>query len=138
MRVFRLSLRTPGIFLDREGNDFKGTLEFQLRRHSTAPVDEGDWETPENLGIIVTEVVVPDVVSENIPTVNKVVVPARDEGRKDFDIVIPDEVQYDYRIVATNCPECWTFFEETGRGTILDSNNRKGRIIVGNGTIGGK
>lgn len=138
MRVFRLSLRTPGIFLDREGNEFKGALEFQLREHSEAPVDEGDWKTPENLGIMVTEVVPLDFISENVPEVNKISVPARDEGRKEFDIVIPDTAVYDYRIVATNCPECWTLFEETGRGVILDTGDRKGRIVVGNGTIGGE
>lgn len=133
MRVFRLNLRTPGIFLDREGNDFKGTLEFQMRIHREGE-NTDDWKKPEELGIKVIGLDKVNSVSTTL-VLKELNVPTRDEGKREFDIIVPDTDSYDYRILATNCPDCWNLFKEIKQGEILDSDDKRGRIVVGSGTI---
>lgn len=134
MRVYKLSFRTPGIFLDEQGNNFKGTLVFEIRKPG-----ETEWKSVEDYGIKV----IPDAnfrinsitdVPGFVDTINKV--PKRDEGILKYEIVIPDADTYEYRIIATKCPDCYTLFNESGmEDRIEEPGNPNGRLIVGQGTI---
>ena len=93
-----------------------------------------DWKKPEELGI---KVIGLDKVNSVTTTLvlKELNVPTRDEGKREFDIIVPDTDSYDYRILATNCPDCWNLFKEIKQGEILDSDDKRGRIVVGSGTI---
>lgn len=134
MRVFKLKFRTPGIFLDEQGNNFKGDLIFEVKK-------EGDteWKSVEDYGIKVIleknfKVNTITNIPEFVSTISKV--PKRDEGELNYEIVIPDNDKYDYRIIATKCPDCYTLFRETHQvDRIIDTANPNGKIVVGQGTI---
>lgn len=128
MRVYRLTFRTPGIFLDEEGNNFRGRIYLELKNGD-------DWVSPESLGI--------QVLPEDFP-LNKVVgsyqtaslaLPKRGDGTRIFNILLPDSVEEEprkYRIVVEDCLDCYTLIEEGGyEGSILDSRH----IVVDTGTI---
>lgn len=132
MRVYRLTFRTPGIFLDREV--FKGNLTFEVRKDG-----EEEWKSVESAGIL--------VIPEDKFTLNSVVVdlkpasvidvPTRDKQNVTYYLVVPDSAYVEYRIIADHCPDCWDLFQETGRADqIIDTNNRRGKIIVGKGSFG--
>ena len=132
MRVYRLTFRTPGIFLDRDV--FRGSLTFEVRKDG-----ETEWTSIESAGIV--------AIPEDKFTLNSVVmdlrpastidVPTRDKQNAIYYLVVPDGSYTEYRIVADHCPDCWDLYQETGRADqIIDTNNRRGRIIVGKGSFG--
>lgn len=138
MRVFKVSFRTPGIFLDREGNEFRGSLEFELKPLDSADIPE-NWKKPSDLGIkvIAHENFQVDTITPTL-RIGEITVPTRGDGTKDYEIIIPDTAGYEYRIVATKCPDCWDLFDEgteEERNKIIDKGDRNGRIIVGKGYI---
>lgn len=129
MRVYKLTFRTPGIFLDREV--FKGQLYFEIKKNGT-------WMSVEQAGI---QVVPEDrfrlnsvILEPKFTTIN---VPTRDSQNVTYYMVVQDGAGYEFRIVADQCPDCWDFFQDTDRqDQIIDLENRRGRIIVGQGFIG--
>lgn len=139
MNVYKLTLKTPGIFLDKQGNpNFTGNLFFEINT-------QGDeWKNVNDLeGIaIISEdnfdelpAVVPEVRLEQ-----SIEVPSGDEGTRIYYVAIPASYfdstgVVNYRIVATGCVDCWEFFVDIGEPERVDMSNKKGRIIVGEGKI---
>lgn len=128
MRVYKLSFRTPGVFLDREGNNFKGNLEFEVEKN-------GEWVSAQEAGlqVISSSHFSDNIVLQTLP-VTELDVPTRDEGIKVYYLLIQDNDSWNFRLVATECPDCWDFFNEIDPSKILEPN-RTGKIIVGEGTI---
>lgn len=134
MRVYSVLFRTPGIFLDEDGNNFKGNLTFELLLNGT-------WT---NINQVPGIKVIQDTnfqlnsFSSKLYTVENLKVPKRNEGILKYDFILQDDASYKYRIVADGCPECWDLFKENEgyQGEILDYDNRRGRIVVGSGIIG--
>ena len=132
MRVYKLTFRTPGIFLDRDV--FKGGLAFEVKREG----EEG-WIPFESAGILAIpeDKFTLNSVAVELRPVSTIEVPTRDKQNAIYYLVVPDGSYTEYRIVADHCPDCWDLFQETGRvDQIIDTNNRRGRIIVGRGSFG--
>ena len=132
MRVYKLSFRTPGIFLDDQFISRKGTLAFEVKKPN------GDWESVESAGIqvIPESKFKADSVVRELQT-EAIAVPTRDAGTLTYYMLLGDTEELDYRIKAKNCPDCWDFYKDTGRDTeewILDGS-RRGWIVVGKGKI---
>lgn len=134
MRVFKLQFRTPGIFLDRE--TFKGKLYFEVDQR------DGQGFVPvENTGILVLpeDRYRANAVVTDARFTSTIEVPTRDSQNAIYYMIVGEGTAnaIDFRIVADQCPDCWDLFQETHQeDKILEPTNRKGRIIVGQGTIG--
>lgn len=132
MRVYKLSFRTPGIFLDEEGNNFTGNLTFEVE------TGEGIWQEASEVGlqVIPADHFRPNTAVTTLVTAS-IAVPKRNDGLREYYVLMEDDQKYNFRIVADHCPDCFDFFRETGQGEerILD-NDRNGRIVVGTGFFG--
>lgn len=134
MKVYKLTFRTPGTFLDEDGNNFRGTLTLELSE------DASDWKSPEDLGLKVfsdEDFQVDSINAKPLTILSPVPVPKRNEGTVICYILLPDNTMYQYRIVATKCPDCYDLFKnyDYPDTEILDED-RNGRIVIGKGTIG--
>lgn len=132
MKVIKLDLKTPGIFLDREGGSFEGTLEFEIKKGDRwVNVNSGSSDVK-----ILSKPVTPGTVSTATAlATKKLKVPERSEGTLEYYAIVADDATFEYRIVANPCPDCGDFFIDINEESRLLSGSKWGPIQVGEGRI---
>lgn len=135
MKVYKLTFRTPGIFLDDQFEAGKGKLYFEVRNSGT----EEEFKPVEEFGVqMISEKNFkdPNSVVENL-IVQEPEVPSRDDGKVTYYAILKEDQCLEYRIVAENCPDCWDFYRDSNKDSSwFIEGGRRGKILVGRGTFG--
>ena len=118
MRVIRLKVRTPGIFLGRPDLD-QGipapVLDLQIR-------DGEEWKPVEEISNIklLKENFLPSGSIQGSTSTLEVAtapieIPLQGEGTKYYNLLVPDDGEWEFRIVATPCIDCVRMFRSYGK-----------------------
>lgn len=127
MRVIRVKLRTPGIYIKSPA-----VLEFQVKPAGTG--DENYKPVEEETGIkVLANANHPDDNGKGVFSgeleVQEVNVPYQDGGEKIYDLLIDDYQSWEYRILAHKCFDCVQIFKDK----VVDISDWT--VEVGHGTI---
>lgn len=134
MKAVKLTVRTPGMFLDRESTGFDGNMYIQFQK------EEGmSWKFPEELGNVIRAYEgTPDLTI--LAATCSLEIPTRDQDEKTYTVVFTEDGTWNYRIVATRCPDCKRIFNDTQRTSSILSNfidpngDEVEAVVVGNGS----
>lgn len=130
MKIIQISVRTPGIFLGKDSPNLSGEvpqLSMEVRKEGTP-----NWMSVNNTesGVRIVSSTL-GVFSGSLET-GSVQVPNQEDGTRVFNLLVPDQTSWEYRILAKPCLDCERLFSQQGKA---DRILQDGSVIVGTGSI---
>ena len=130
MKVVRITLRTPGIFLSVGHAETAPNLTLHVRKIS--PEQDSDWKSVNDVAdiqVLSGSIEIPSVL-ETLQT-GSVEVPRQDDSIRTFDLLMQDQETWEYRISAQPCLDCERIFTSRGEEARIWEHG----VIVGSGSI---